>query len=365
MENMKKLWILTIILVSGFIVNSCGGNEDNSCPTCENGQHCETHCVNENCNVHDCKNHNVIACDECTPKYTVTFISNSGTNIDQITGLTSGTTITAPTDPTRDNDVPGLYYGTPPDYIFVEWRKPNGTAWDFVTDSVIADITLTAIWIAPVPIADVMENDITSAITYMNTNTGIYTLLINQNVNADNQNFNVDNVNLTIIGIDEECSIQYNGAVNRQLFFIVANNTSLTLGNNITLKGIENSTINLIRVDAGSLIMKNGSKITGHLTTTLFGTVRFQGENSHFIMEGGEISGNISTSGSENSAAVRVQLGASFVMSGGIIINNFRNTNIPSDVRIINEHDGYPEYPQTSFIQTGGTIGVTLIDPIM
>ena len=72
MKNSKKLWILAIILVLGFIANSCGSNGDNGCPTCENGQHCETHCVDHNCIIHDCKNHDVIECDICTPKITVT-----------------------------------------------------------------------------------------------------------------------------------------------------------------------------------------------------------------------------------------------------------------------------------------------------
>ena len=72
MKNIKKLWILTIILVLGFIVNSCGGDEENACQTCKNEQHCEIHCVDQNCIVHDCKNHDVIDCDICTPKITVT-----------------------------------------------------------------------------------------------------------------------------------------------------------------------------------------------------------------------------------------------------------------------------------------------------
>ena len=67
MKIKNKLWVLPIILFIGFIVNSCDGVEDNECPNCKSG-HCFTHCVNENCPVHDCNNHNIIACDVCTPK---------------------------------------------------------------------------------------------------------------------------------------------------------------------------------------------------------------------------------------------------------------------------------------------------------
>jgi len=63
----RNLLILVIILLIGFIVNSCGGDEENECSICKNGQHCYTHCVNEYCNVHDCKNHNKNECPICNP----------------------------------------------------------------------------------------------------------------------------------------------------------------------------------------------------------------------------------------------------------------------------------------------------------
>jgi len=63
----RNLLILVIILLIGFIVNSCGDDE-NECSICKSGHHCYTHCVNENCNVHDCENHNKSACDVCNPK---------------------------------------------------------------------------------------------------------------------------------------------------------------------------------------------------------------------------------------------------------------------------------------------------------
>ena len=63
----RNLLILAIVLLIGFIVNSCGGDEENECSICKNGQHCYTHCVNENCPVHDCKNHKKNECSICSP----------------------------------------------------------------------------------------------------------------------------------------------------------------------------------------------------------------------------------------------------------------------------------------------------------
>ena len=62
----RNLLILVIILLIGFITNSCIDDE-NECSICKNGQHCNTHCVIENCPVHDCKNHNKNECPICNP----------------------------------------------------------------------------------------------------------------------------------------------------------------------------------------------------------------------------------------------------------------------------------------------------------
>jgi len=76
----RNLLILVIILLIGFITNSCSDDE-NECSFCKNGQHCNTHCVIENCPVHDCKNHNKSACDVCNqkckcPEDTIHFIGD-------------------------------------------------------------------------------------------------------------------------------------------------------------------------------------------------------------------------------------------------------------------------------------------------
>lgn len=76
--------------------------------------------------------------------YTVTFDANEhGTAPAALTGIASGSTITAPTAPTADG------------YIFGGWYKEAActTPWNFATDKVTKDTTLYAKWTATPPAA--------------------------------------------------------------------------------------------------------------------------------------------------------------------------------------------------------------------
>ena len=79
--------------------------------------------------------------------YTVTFDSNGGTAFAQKTGVTPGSTITAPTAPIRD--ITGYY-------SFDDWyTDPALTVpWNFASDPVTGDITLYANWIPHKEIGD-------------------------------------------------------------------------------------------------------------------------------------------------------------------------------------------------------------------
>ena len=71
-----------------------------------------------------------------TPAYTVTFDSNGGTAVSNITDIAEGTTITLPTAPTKSG------------YDFSGWYKETTltTAWNFSADTVTSDTTLYAKW---------------------------------------------------------------------------------------------------------------------------------------------------------------------------------------------------------------------------
>ena len=249
------------------------------------------------------------------------------------------------------------------------------------------------------PIVSVPANNIKAAFDYVNDNPGTaanpikYTLLIDQDVNSGSVFLGAQTVNaeypiahITIMGIDSQRTIQYNGSNDGGLFAIgdpIQGATGhLILGNNITLKGIQTGERPLVGVDFGTLIMEAGSKITGHKTSSTGSTVSVY---DIFVMNGGEISGNESqlTFGI-GPGAVFVSFGATsgnFIMNGGTITGNtgsFCSGGVYVDADIwsgegtftmnggtISGNTSMGEIPQPSdvwvsnganFTQTGGTI---------
>jgi len=188
---------------------------------------------------------------------------------------------------------------------------------------------------ADTPIAGIPANDIAAAVTRFNltgtANDGEYTLLINQDVTLPaQQNLQRANRQLTIIGLDEVRTIT---GTTEGAFRFNTSNILLTLGENITIKGVAESTASLISVALGSsLTMKAGSKITGFSNsgTTLNWPVSVSSTGT-FTMDGGEISGNtvsVSVSSAPTggvAATAGVFVGASignFIMNGGKITGN-------------------------------------------
>ena len=265
-----------------------------------------------------------------TTLYTVTFESDGGSAVSAQT-IRNGATATKPIDPTKEfKPSSGLYLGVVNidalHCTFIEWRKEGeNTAYDF-NIPVTAPITLKAFWSTPsfsqTPITSVFANDIVASFTYVNANSYSeeeYTLLIGTDVTVGDLTLNAANAKLTIIGIGSE---RYINGTNSSLFNINGNNvTSLTLGQNITIKftpsgiGFIWDTDRRIRLQRGNLIMRTGSKIAaGQL-----GAVLVSGINSIFKMEGGEISGIKCTN---MTGGVEVTKGGTFEMSGGSIIDN-------------------------------------------
>ena len=173
-------------------------------------------------------------------------------------------------------------------------------------------------------ITTVAANDFNAAITRANSVAGDYVLLISQNVNSTNHTLNTGNVRLTIIGQGQERTVQYNGSANQWLLWLNANGVQLTLGQNITLRGIPNGNTNLVATGvnaAATLTMLDGSKITGH--TSDRAAVGLYNANSIFIMEGGEITGNHSSDTLNNATS-----------SGGVYIESYAHNIIIKGGRI-------------------------------
>ena len=294
-----------------------------------------------------------------TKKYTVTFDADNGSPVFTQAVLDGGWAH-QPQDPTKTIaavTVPGLYLAEPPIYTFVEWQL-NGTAFNFDTP-ITANVKLTANYSGPTIINTVAANDISAAVDYVRTNAAVgeYILLLNQNVNADAQKLDTANMKLTIIGIGEPRTITFNGEGDDRaepLFNLQLASTSLTLGNNITLMGISNGLVELVRVFSANLIMLDGSKITGHAAT--MGTaVAISGVNAHFTMHGGEITGNhYGGSSTTTPGGLRVYSANTFTMTGGSITGNTHG-DPPVARDVVLSDDAI-----ANSSKTGGTIGVSI-----
>ena len=231
-----------------------------------------------------------------TQLFTVNFNTNGGSDAPESQTVAAGNKAIAPAVPaktfTGTLTVAGLY-NSPNNYVFDGWFAENEVeTFDFDTP-VTQSFTVTAKWSEPAPIQAVTANNMNLAFSYINNAAapnGPYLLLIDSDITSATNNLN-QNRELTIRGLGSERTIQYNGAIGSPLFEIRNINASLILGDKITLKGINNGQYSLVFVYLGNLIMKPGSKITGHshnAVTLYYGGV----QSNHFLMEGGEISGN-------------------------------------------------------------------------
>jgi len=256
-----------------------------------------------------------------TQIFTVTFDTDGGSDAPASQTIDAGGRATKPTDPTKFRA--GLYTGTVTAadvrMTFDGWYN-GATEWNFATNVVTANITLTARWSGgATPIAAVAANDIPTSFTYINANAGTYSLLINRDINVNaQQTLNFAQRHLTIVGLGGERKITISSSSN--LFLISNLDASLTIDENITLTAT--FTDYLVYVQAGNLTMQAGSKINSARNA-----VYVTGVNSSFIMGGGEISGN-------NRNGVFVTNNATFIMSGGKITGNGSNSNNYVDVTI-------------------------------
>jgi hypothetical protein len=307
------------VIVSAVVINSdcdCNGNaEDCNCDNC------------------DC-----LTCETPPVVHTVTFNADNGTTNTTQT-VTEGGTATKPADPSKTYTPIGLYAGTPPTaYTFVEWQKPDGTAWNFTTDTVTANITLTAQWTSPSPIDITNEtgnNIVEKAVSYVNANGGSeYTLVLGEDVSdVAPQTLDQDDTTLTITSdgnIERRISLGSNG----HLFCIGDYNTTfscnakLVIDGYVTLEGKTDNSSPLVVVVLGcSLDLRGNAKITGNTTSECGGLVAYGesgvGKNVTITMSGNaEISNN----------------GASQTVGGGVFLMGYTMFTMNDNATIKNNH---------------------------
>jgi len=109
---------------------------------------------------------------------------------------------------------------------------------------------------------------------------------------------------------------------NPAAIFGVFANVTLRLSN-ITLKGVTNNGSSVIFADGGTIIIEDGTVITGNTRINLnaLGCAVNALDGGRIIMNGGEISGNKSTNPNSSTGSVGLS-SAFFTMNGGIISGN-------------------------------------------
>ena len=276
------------------------------------------------------------------PTFTVTFNSAGGSPVASQTVPQDGSLATEPADPLG---VPGagLWYNNVP--AFVEWRH-EGTAWDFATDIVTGNITLTAHWDGPaVEPTGVAANDVAAAVAYVNDNADPdreFTLAISQDVAVSGHAALTSNTNLTIIGLGGQREIRHTG---RWAIFSVGyggaaiSNVRLTLGNGITLtRGPAPQDGVLVWIEGNNtFVMEDGSKITGNNCNGGAGIPRgavYIRAASTFNMKGGTITGNHASLGHVNEVAGVLVRGTLNQTGGSITGNTTIATNAHPNVRV-------------------------------
>jgi len=262
--------------------------------------------------------------------YLVTFDTDGGSSVKTQT-VPHGGNAFEPVEPTKAFILEaGLYRGGPENfaYVFDGWLNDDDL-WDFDSGIIISDLTLTAKWIDISIRVDVEANNFIAARNHINSNAGVYTLVIDEDIDVNgstSNTFSADNINILIIGIKNvggkapTLNLSSSGSLLR-----IGGNQTVTI-KDITLQGIEDNNSALVRVDASSanFIIEEGTLITGNKNTNVTGTsaggvLVFQGS---FTMKGGIISGNSSTSNTGGGGVYLSTTTSLFRISNGIITGN-------------------------------------------
>jgi uncharacterized repeat protein (TIGR02543 family) len=297
----------------------------------------------------------------------VTFVFNNGTGTNGTQSVIHGDTVQI-NNPVKTSSTAYLHLGAPPaeqpGFVFAGWYSDSACTIPWIPGtSVVSNTTLYAKWTGAIDVSEQGgANDVEKAIAYVNANAAAgaaYTLFVCDNVSIAPHTFSTSQ-NLTIQGLGAgERTIQYSGAAGSPLFTIDNPSASLTLGENVTLQGATNGTTSLVSVTSGTLVMEEGSKITGH-TNNITGIANkdhgggvsvFSGGT--FTMTGGEISGNSTgNSANDNGGGVQVFSGGTFNMSGGTITGN--TSSYGGGVSVFGDENNESE--RGNFYMSGGEI---------
>jgi hypothetical protein len=155
---------------------------------------------------------------------------------------------------------------------------------------------------------------LTAAFDAISTTPGNYVVSILANQTIAPRTLDTDGVNITLAGAGANRSISLSAPGN---MFMVSNGAALTLGNNITITGLDTNNFSLISVSSdGTLVMEDGATITRNYLATAVSVFNVR---SDFVMNGGRI---ISNTSDNIGGGVHVSNGGSFTMNDGEISDN-------------------------------------------
>jgi len=286
--------------------------------------------------------------------FTVTYNAN-GANGDAPDAQTvdPGTVIVLPGEGTM------TYSGK----VFDGWNtlaNGEGTSYaEGVSYTVNANITLYAKWIN-IPI-DVPGATLADKLSWINSNAAsnknyIITLDYDEGIGPSTLSYsNRSNITIRIRNtVMRTINLSSNG-----ILFTIGSGVTLILDSNVTLKGRNDNTNSLVKVNSGgTLIMNTGSKITGNIMPSSSSSYSASGavvvSGGTFTMNGGEISGNTSAAFAYVYGGGVCMNSGTFTMNGGEIFGN--TVYYVSDSSSYNAYGGGVYVGGGIFTKNSGTI---------
>jgi hypothetical protein len=203
------------------------------------------------------------------------------------------------------------------------------------------------------------EMDLLDALDWISLNAqsgGNYTIALGRDeaITPTELSYGGKTLTITLKSAGGEHTVSFAGASPSYSLFNVKSGVTLTLEDDVTLRGIQNGgPQSLVEINGGRFVM-NGGVITGNKTEVGGGVAVLSGT---FTMNGGVISGNTVSSGSGGSfgtssgGGVYVASGA-FIMNGGVISGN----TAPSGISLFGSGGGGVYVASGTFTMNGGTI---------
>jgi uncharacterized repeat protein (TIGR02543 family) len=282
-------------------------------------------------------------------QYTVTFdVNGGGGSAPASQTVNVGTAIS----------LPGQGSMTPSGgKAFAGWESGGSYYWGGDSYTVTGNVTFTARWWETSSMPAGLSLAVSLAWISANAQGGgSYTIVLSgDETSAPSMlSYSGKTVGITLTGgaAVRKVNLGSNGSL-----FTVGSGVTLTLGNNVTLRGRNYNTASLVRVNGGGRLVMNAGSEIGYNTVSSASTSSYGGGvyvgGGTFTMEGGTIRNN-TASASTDSYGGGVYVSGTFTMSGGTISGN---TAAASSSDYSTSSDGGGVYVSSgTFIMSGGTI---------